>query len=84
MVTKTMAIILPVVSHACCGGSIDRSIPPVSPFPVLLASFGAKAVDFLHQQSLSAVTQAVVGNLAPFPPPFYYSIRLSTLLGSYH
>lgn len=82
MVTKTMVIILPVV--CCCSGIINHSTTPASPFPVLLASFGAKAVNLLHQQSLPTVTQAVVGNLAPFPPPFYYSIRLSTLLGSYH
>lgn len=84
MVTKTMAIVLPLVSHACCGGNINHPTPPVSPFPVLLASFGAETVNLLHQQSLPTVTQAVVGNLAPFPRPFYYSIRLSTLLGSYH
>lgn len=82
MVTKTMDIIL--LGVCCCGGSINHSALSVSPFPILLASFGAEAVNLLHQQSLPTVTQAVGGNLAPFLPPFYFSIRLSTLLGSYH
>lgn len=44
IVTKIVAVILSMASCPCCGGNVNHTVLPFSPFPFLLASFGSEAV----------------------------------------